>query len=159
VVVGVLLVLGLVGCGTPPETLRMDVEAYLERARAWSPVESHTMLTVERIFGTHFVDEPEVRRQIAESTPRVQKHLTSVRQYEPRTADVQAVHRAYLKAWDDLLQGYAAIEKGFDTGDYTHLAQGRRLLEAWQAAIVDTARQLRTLVDRTGASAAPSQPA
>lgn len=153
-----LLVALVAGCGTPPETLRLDVQAYLERARAWSPVESHTMLTIEHIFGTQFVDEAEVRRQIAESTPRVEQHLAAATQYEPRTADVEAVHRAYLKAWNDLIAGYRAIEKGFDSGDYANLAEGRRLLEGWQAAILDTARQLRDLVDRTGASPEPAQP-
>lgn len=148
----------LAACGTPPETLRVDVQAYLERARAWSGVESHTMRTIELIFATQFVDEAEVRRQIAESTPRVQQQIALAKQYTPRTADVEAVHKAYLKAWDDLLVGYDAIVAGFDSGEYSNLARGRTLLEGWQAAILQTARQLRDLAERTNALS-PQQPA
>lgn len=111
------------------------------------------MRTIEVIFATQFVDEAEVRRQIAESRPRIERHLGAARRYEARTADIQAIHRAYIQAWDGLLDGYAAIEKGFDTGAFDNLARGRRKLEDWQAAILDTARRLRDLAERTDATA------
>jgi hypothetical protein len=100
---------------------------------------------VDRIFRTQFVDEAEVGRQIADSRPRVQRHLVQVREFKPRSEDVERIHREYVSAWERLLAGYDAIEAGFASGDYTKLAAGREGLEAWRGGIVWVADELRDL--------------
>jgi hypothetical protein len=137
-----------VGCGNSTGAVRMDVMGYLERAKAWAPIEAETAATVDRIFRTQFVDEAEVTRQIADSRPRVERHLGQVREYKPRSGEVERIHREYLKAWERLLAGYDAIETGFATGDYTKLAAGREGLDAWRGSIVWVADQLRDLAHR-----------
>jgi hypothetical protein len=135
-------------CGGSNGAVRMDVMGYLERAKAWAPIEAETAATVDRIFRTQFVDEAEVNRQIADSRPRIERHLGEVREYKPRSDDVERIHREYLKAWERLLAGYDAIETGFATGDYTKLAAGREGLDAWRGSIVWVADELRQLAQR-----------
>jgi len=142
------VVLGLVACGASAGESRIDLMAYLERAKAWAPVEAETAATVDRIFRTQFVDEAEVNRQIADSKPRVERHLGQVREYKPRSDDVERIHREYVKAWERLLAGYEAIETGFASGDYIKLAEGREALEAWRGGIVWVADELRDLSQR-----------
>src|SRR5439155_1182079 len=88
---------------------------------SWAPVEAETERTIERILGTQFVDEAEVRRQIRDDRPRALAHLERVRAYAPRSRDVQHIHARYVSAWEELLGGYDAIEQGFTSGDYTKL--------------------------------------
>lgn len=134
-----------IACGTPSGTVRIDVVGYLERAKAWAPIEAETAATIGRIFRTQFVDEAEVNRQITDSRPRVERHLVQVREYEPRSDEVERVHREYVRAWETLLAGYDAIQRGFETGDYRNLARGREALEAWRGGIVWVADELRQL--------------
>jgi hypothetical protein len=141
------LVLGA-SCGTPSGTVRIDVLAYLERAKSWAPIEAETAATVDRIFRTQFVDEAEVNRQIADSRPRVERHLAQVREYNPRSDEVKRIHREYVRSWERLLAGYDAIETGFTSGDYRKLAAGRESLEAWRGGIVWVADKLRGLAQR-----------
>ena len=84
-------------------------------------------------------------RQIADSRPRVERHLGQVREFKPRSDDVERIHREYVSAWERLLAGYDAIEAGFASGDYTKLAKGREGLEAWRGGIVWVADELRDL--------------
>jgi hypothetical protein len=132
-------------CGSSTGEVRIDVLGYLERAKAWAPIEAETAATVDRIFRTQFVDEAEVNRQIADSRPRVERHLGQAREFKPRSDEVKRIHREYLQAWEKLLAGYAAIETGFASGDYTKLATGREGLEAWRGGIVWVADELRDL--------------
>ena len=132
-------------CGSSTGEVRIDVLGYLERAKAWAPIESETKATIDRIFRTQFVDEAEVNRQIADSRPRVERHLGQVREYKPRSDEVERIHREYVRAWEKLLAGYDAIETGFASGDYTKLAAGREGLDAWRGGIVWVADELRDL--------------
>jgi len=151
--VGLLAVFAVaVACTAPPGELKLDTEAYLARMRSWAPVEAETNRTIDRILATQFVDEAEVRRQIADARPRVLAHLERVRSYTPRTETVGQIHTAYVATWERLLGGFDAIESGFESGDYTQLARGREAFEAWRAGIVRVARDLRDLSDRVGAS-------
>src|SRR5262249_57066637 len=81
-----LLLTTVASCSTPPAALRADTLAYLQKMASWAPVEAETARTLERIMATQFVDEAEVRRQIAESAPRGQRQLETATAYEPRTA-------------------------------------------------------------------------
>jgi hypothetical protein len=143
-----LVILLAVGCGTSSGEARIDVLGYLERAKTWAPIEQETAATIDRIFRTQFVDEAEVGRQIADSRPRVQRHLSQVREFMPRSDDVERIHREYVTAWERLLAGYDAIETGFASGDYTKLAAGREGLDAWRGGIVWVADELRDLAQR-----------
>ena len=135
-----------VACGTPSSMVRTDLQAYVDRIQTWAPVEAETQRTIERIMRTQFVDEAEVRRQIADSRPRVLAHLQALRSYTPHSKEVAGVHARYVEAWERLLSGYDAIEQGFSSGDYTKLARGREAMQAWREGIVAVARQLRELM-------------
>lgn len=152
----------LVACGTPQSAVRIETQAYLERSKGWAKIEGETARTIERIFDTQFVDEPEVLRQIADSRPRVVAHLEALRAYRPRSEDIADIHTRYIAGWEKLLAGYDAIEKGFATGDYSNLARGRTALTEWGDAILATAQELRELmrhfgIDATGTVARPAR--
>ena len=147
------LAAALGACNGPPNETRIDLSAYLARTKAWAPVEAEAARTVVRIFDTQFVNEAEVMRQIGDSRPRVLAHLAELRDYHPRSQEVAHVHTRYIEAWQTLLDGYDAIEKGFSTGDYTNLARGRQDLDAWRDTIVDVARELRDLMQHFGVDA------
>lgn len=154
----------LLACGRTPSETRIDLNAYLAHSKGWAPAEAEAARTIKRIFDTQFVNETEVLHQIADSRPRVLAHLAQLRAYTPRSKEVGHVHDRYVSAWQQLLDGYDAIEKGFASGDYTHLARGREALEAWRETIVDVARELRELmqhfgIDPGGAVASRSRPA
>ena len=156
--IGVLLTIG-VACGRSAGTERADVISYLERTRAWAPVEAETAQVLDRIIATQFVDEAEVNREIAASRPRLTTHLDRVRDYRPRTSDVARIHARYIRAWERLLSGFDAIDQGFSSGDYSKLAQGRQAIDLWRQQIVQVADELGELVrhlgiDTTGAVAA-----
>jgi hypothetical protein len=150
---GLLLRCGVVllaACSTPPATLRADTLAYLQKMSSWAPTEGETARTLERILATEFVDQAEVLRQISDSTPRVRRHLAEVAGYQPRTSEVRQIHEAYVGSWRTLLDAYASITAGFETGDQAKLSAGREGMARWRDAIVSTAQQLRDLRDRTG---------
>jgi hypothetical protein len=125
---------------------------------SWAPTEAETARSVERILETEFVDEAEVLRQIADSSPRVRRHLDEAARYEPRTAEVRRIHEAYTGAWRTLLDGYQSITAGFETGEQAKLAQGRDAMARWRDAIIGVARDLRDLRDRTDLRAEELQP-
>ena len=143
----VVLVLAVVGCRATADETRTDLRAYLARTRTWAPVDAETARTIDRILKTQFVDEAEVRRQIADSRPRLVTHLEHLRAYEPRSKDVTRVHARYVASWERLLAGYQEIEDGFSSGDYTKLARGREAMDAWRADIVAVADELRDLME------------
>jgi hypothetical protein len=147
-----LLALGALAaaCGVSPDTTRIDLRAYLARTRAWAPVEAEANRTITRILATQFVDEAEIRRQIADSRPRILTHLEQVRGYTPRSKDIARIHARYVAAWETLLGGYEAIEQGFSSGDYTKLARGREAMEAWRREIQAMAAELRDLMEHFG---------
>ena len=138
------------GCGSSSSEARNDVRAYLQKTAGWAPIESETARVLERILATQFVDEPEVLHQIQESRPRILTHLQVVRALAPKDPRVQKINRAYVSAWEGLLAGYAAIEEGFSSGDYTKLARGREAMAAWRDGILDVARELRDLASEVG---------
>jgi hypothetical protein len=144
------LLLVVAACQAPPSETRTDLRAYLARTRTWAPVDAEAARTIDRILKTQFVDEAEVRRQIADSRPRLLAHLQSVRAYAPHSRDVARIHARYVAAWDRLLAGYQAIEEGFSSGDYTKLARGREAMEAWREEIVTVADELRGLMEHFG---------
>ncbi len=134
-------------CGRTASAERTDVQAYLERMRAWAPVEAEAARAVERILATEFVDEAEVLHQIEESRPRIVAHVEHVRAYAPRTDRVRAIQNRYVSAWESLLEAYRQIEAGFATGDYTKLARGREAMVVWRDGMLDVARRLRSLAE------------
>ena len=136
-------------CSTPPAALRADTLAYLQKMTSWAPTEAETARTIERILATEFVDQAEVLRQIADSTPRVREHLADAERYEPRTKEVRQIHVVYTNAWRTLLDGYASITAGLESGQQVKLAQGREALARWRDAILRVADELRALRDRT----------
>ena len=142
-----------VACAGAPAGIGPEVDAYLRRADGWAPVEAETAQTIERILRTQFVDEAEVRRQIADNRPRILAHLEHIRGYTPRTPAIARIHARYREAWERLLAGYEAIEQGFTNGDYTQLARGREAMGAWRDGLVDTAAELRELRQRAGPDA------
>ena len=153
--IGLALVLALVGaCGVSPDTTRIELRAYLVRTKSWAPVEAETNRTLKRIFATQFVDEAEIRRQIADSRPRILTHLDQVRGFTAHSKDIARIHARYLAAWERLLGGYDAIEQGFSSGDYAKLARGREAMEAWREEIQAVAAELRELMEHFGVDAA-----
>jgi hypothetical protein len=135
-------------CASSPGTVRTELEVYLHRTADWAPIEAETARTIERILRTQFVDEAEVRRQIDDSRPRILGHLERVRAYAPRAAPIAAIHTRYVQAWEGLLAGYDAIERGFSSGDYTQLARGRDAMGAWREGLIGVAASLRDLRQR-----------
>jgi hypothetical protein len=131
-------------CGAP-SGLRADTRAYIDKMSSWAPIEAETARALDRILATQFVDHAEVLRQIADSAPRVRRHLQEIEQYTPRTPEVQLIHANYTNAWRGLLQGYGSIEAGLDDADQARLAAGRQALLGWRASILTVARQLRQL--------------
>lgn len=157
--VATLLALVLVACQGAPAAIRADTQEYLKRMSEWAPIEQETARAIDRILATQFVDEAEVTRQIAENRPRVQAHLERARGYAPHTKDLQHVHAAYVTAWERILGAYDAILEGFSSGDYTKLARGREGILAWREGIMQVARDLRDLRDRTQPDEEPARPA
>jgi hypothetical protein len=147
-----------VACSPSDTSVAADVQAYLSRAQTWAPVENEAARTIERILATQFVDEAEVRKQIADARPRVAAHLETVRKYVPRTSAVERVHRRYVASWGELLKAFGDIERGFDTGDYTHLARGREAMARWKDGVLAVARDLRRLVEEHDVELAPPVP-
>jgi hypothetical protein len=113
-------------------------------------VESETARAIDRILSTQFVDEPEIAHQIGDDRPRVVAHLAVIRAYVPRTDAVRRIHAAYIDAWQELLDGYDAIEKGFSSRDYTLLGRGRDAMLKWRQQIMQVAGQLRDLMGQLG---------
>jgi hypothetical protein len=151
---GLLVLAALVlGCQGSPTATRTELGAYLARSKGWAPVEAETARTIQRILQTQFVDEPEIRRQIADSRPRLLAHVDRLRAYSPVSKEVARVHGRYLAAWETLLSGSDAIEQGFSSGDYTKLARGREAMEAWRSEIVSVADELRELMQHFGVEA------
>jgi len=159
-VAAVLLSLALAagGCGSSSSETQSDVRAYLQKTTGWAPIESETARVLERILATQFVDEPEVLHQIQESRPRILAHLQVVRALAPTNPRIQKINRIYVSAWEGLLAGYAAIEEGFSSGDYTKLARGREAMAAWRDGIMDVARELRELASEVGVEPATLTP-
>jgi hypothetical protein len=154
-----ILLLGLLAaaCSPPPQpTGPRDVARYLQQLSNWAPQEAEVARAVRRILDTEFVDDGEVRRQVAESLPRLEAQLAIMGAYEARGDDLQAVHRAYVGAWAALRQGYADIMVGLDTGDQAALGRGRRALLAWREALPATAKRIRNLADATNEQGPPT---
>jgi hypothetical protein len=148
-----VIILALIGCGTPPGALRIELKAYVERSKEWAPIEADTARTLDRILQTQFVDEAEVLQQIADNRRRVRSHLEAVRGVVPASGRLRAIHERYIEIWETLLRGYEAIEQGFGSGDYIKLARGREAMTAWRDGIVRVARDLRDLMERYGVAA------
>jgi len=146
------------GCTSSSAEMRGDVRAYLQKTAGWAPIESETARVLERILATQFVDEPEVLHQIEESRPRILAHLQVVRALAPRNPRIHEINQSYVRAWEGLLGGYAAIEEGFSSGDYTKLARGREAMAAWRDGIMDVARELRELASEVGVEPATLTP-
>jgi hypothetical protein len=154
-----VLLLGIaVACSPSDTSVKADVQSYLSRAQTWATVEAEAARTIERILATQFVDEAEVRRQIADARPRIAAHLEHVRAYTPRTSAVEPIHRRYVGAWEDLLKAFADIERGFDSGDYTLLARGREGMAHWKEGVLAVARDLRRLVEEHDVERTPAVP-
>src|SRR4029077_11205939 len=152
----VLAVLGA-ACGASSDTTRIELRAYLARTRSWAPVEAEANRTIKRILATQFVDEAEIRRQIADSRPRILTHVEHLRGYAPRSKDIARIHARYVAAWETLLGGYDAIEQGFSSGDYTKLARGPEAMGAGGRDIEAGAGELRELMEHFGIEAPDAQ--
>jgi hypothetical protein len=135
-----------IGCSSPSDqALRADLTLYLQRANDWAPVEAETARTIDRVLATQFVDEAEVRRQVAADAPRVIAHLARIETVTPTSQELRDVHARYVGAWRDLSDGYAALLRGLDSGNVPDIATGRRAMEGWLENIVGVARDLRRL--------------
>ena len=145
-----LALIFLAACGTNPAAERTDLESYMRHVRAWARVEAEAGQAIDRILATQFVDDDEVRRQIAESRMRVQTHVLELRSPLPSTTAVGRVHKQYVETWQELLKAYDQIELGLDRGDQVALARGRAGLLEWRRDLRSVATELRALVDRYG---------
>jgi hypothetical protein len=144
----ILLITLLLACARhPPEALRADVDRYLAVMQGWAVVELETGKAIERVLATQFVDDAEVMRQLADSRPRIRRHLHAIEAYVPQTPDVRAVHRTYVQAWTSLLHGYDLIDHGLRDADPSSLAAGRTLLLEWRRSLRVVATDLRDLAD------------
>jgi hypothetical protein len=121
----------------------------------WAPQEAEVGRTVRRILDTEFADEAEVRRQLAESLPRLEAQLALLRAYRPGGSELQAIHATYVQAWENLRTGYADILRGFDGPDQAALGRGRAALLAWRRALPETANRLRELSAATNETGPP----
>jgi hypothetical protein len=140
------------GCASRSrERLAADVGRYLRAMQGWAPVEVETGGTIKRILATQFVDDAEVMRQLAESRPRIERHLHELRAYHPDTPAVRTVHQEYIESWVALLRGYADLEHGLEDVDAAEIAKGRDALLAWRRHLREVAADLRALADETGA--------
>ena len=146
----VLTAATLLSCSPATQTLRADLTLYLQRANDWAPTEAETARTIDRILATQFVDEAEVRRQVAADAPRVAAHLARIDKVQPASPEIRDVHRRYVENWQTLDEGYRVLVRGLDTGHVPDIAAGRRALEDWRAGIVEVARELRSLRDAAG---------
>lgn len=142
-------------CGRDDARLRADVSRYIQATADWAPVEAESARAVERIFATQFVDEAEVRREITELRPRVDRHIAVVRTYVATTPTLRTIHRAYIDAWNALAEGCDLIRSGLERDDPTHLAIGRERLAEWVAGLRQVAAELRTLADRLDTPISP----
>jgi hypothetical protein len=153
-----VLALAATSCSAPSTpTTNRDVARYLQQLQVWAPQEAEVGRAVARILATEFADEAEVRRQIAESLPRVEQQLALMRAYHPTGTELQAVHASYVEAWASLRRGYADITTGFDSGDPNVLGRGRRALLAWRAALPAVASRLRSLDAATSEKGPPTR--
>jgi hypothetical protein len=150
----ILLSIGA-GCTSSPVSERHAVEEYVTRLQAWSPVEGEIGAAIDRIVATHFVDEAEVRRQIAESRSRLRAHMVDIRTYRPRTDAIRRLHAEYTMAWGRLMRTYLQIETGLEQGDQRALADGRQGLLRWRRDLRGIADHLRRLLEQY--DAAPSR--
>ena len=141
----IALAMAPMACSHADQAVRGDVDRYLRRINDWAPVEAETARAIDRILKTQFVDDAEVRRQIADDRPRVVAHMEVAAAVKPTTAAVRAVHQRYLAAWRELLAGYDAILRGLDSADAGELSRGRAALSMWRAGIRRTAQDLRDL--------------
>jgi hypothetical protein len=146
----IVLCTALGACSAPSTQLsQRDLSAYMDQLTQWAPQEAEVGRAVRRVLETEFADEAEVRRQIAESVPRLEAQLVLLRAYRPSSTELQEVHAAYLAAWEDLRTGYSDILRGFDAPDQAALGRGRAALLAWRRALPETAKRLRELRDAT----------
>ena len=143
-------------CRKSASTVAADVRGYLAQVQQWATIEAETNRTISRVLHTQFVDEGEVRHEIADNRPDILDHLDRIRAYTPRTSSLQKLHQRYIAAWEHLLGAYAAIEAGFASGDYSNLARGRKALLRWRDAMREIAKDLRTLADDAGVTARPT---
>ena len=153
---GVLLLTALAACRTSPRVLAEDLQRYLAQVQRWAPIESETNRTIDRILSTQFVDEAEARRQIAANRAGIGPHLEYIRTFSPLTTPVQQLHRLYVDGWERLLHGYAEIEEGFSSGDYSHITRGRAAMLAWRDVIRRVAAELRRLAEQAGVPVGPA---
>lgn len=137
--------LALAACGPSRGDVREDLEAYLAHAKEWAPTEAETARTVQRILATQFVDDDEIRRQIAADAPRASTHLALIETVHPRTDPVREIHAAYVAAWRELVAAYRDIVDGLEKNDASLISHGRRALDGWRTTILATAQRLRTL--------------
>jgi hypothetical protein len=141
------LLLAAISCTQNDHLLRSEVAKYLHLETEWAPVEAETARTIDRILATHFVDESEVRRQVAADSPRITAHLIGIAAYTFRSPEVAALHAQYTASWRHLLEGYRRIDHGIHMASAPDIAMGRRALEGWRRSILDVARELRRLRD------------
>src|SRR5262245_11630565 len=114
----ILTVLTISACGgTDHSAVRHDLTRYLRHVNDWAPIEAETAATIDRILRTQFVDEAEVRRQIAGDAPRVAKHLRALRAVLPETREVRDIHARYVETWTALAAGYDSVLRGLTTAD------------------------------------------
>jgi hypothetical protein len=152
-----LLALLAGACAPPPApTSQRDVDGYLQKVAEWAPQEAEVARAVRRILETQFVDEAEVRRQIAESLPRLERQVAAMRAYQPHGVELEEVHQDYLRSWQALRAGYADVAAGLDTGDQAALGRGRRALVAWRESLPATASRLRELSESTKQQGPPT---
>jgi len=154
--VAVAAALTIVACTPSDTSVAADVQRYLAQVQTWAAAEAEAARVIERILATQFVDEAEVRRQIADARPRITAHAARAREYLPRTSTVERIHARYVAAWEELLEAFENIERGFDSGDYTLLARGREGMARWKEGVLIVARDVRRLVEKYDIETSPA---
>lgn len=137
----------------PPHVIATDLAGYLDRMRAWAPVEGEAGRSIQRILATQFVDDSTILHELEDGIPRADNHLRRIAAVVPQTAPVAEIHSAYVEVWRTLREGLGATKKGLADGDGKAVAAGREAMLEWRRGLRRVAHALRALQEAYPASA------
>jgi len=123
----------------------MDLAAYLERMRAWAPVEGEAGRSITRILATQFVDISTILHELSEAAPRVDAHIRRIERVVPRTPAVAAIHSDYVHTWYALRQGLDSTRRGVRDADAAAISSGREAMLEWRRGLRRIADAIRAL--------------
>jgi len=158
VLVLVLACLFASGCHEAPtaRAISTDLAGYLERMKAWAPVEGEAGRSIQRVLATQFVDHSTILHEIDEGIPRVDRHLRRIEAVVPQSAQVAAIHADYVAVWKTLRRGLESTRVGLLQSDGEAVASGREAMLEWRRGLRRVADALRALQAKHPPSIRPS---